>query len=144
MKIPVVLFLALPLMACGGGELAPHAHKGRATLGRLQSDHATAAKPAFKPTLALSPKTVALAPGATQSFSAQINYEPDGPRFPRQPVSWSVVEAGGGEITRTGLYTAPAAAGTYHVRAEREDHPGVSDTATVTVAAKGEPGSPKQ
>jgi len=140
MRVLLVLSLALPLMACAGGEPTPPARKTRASIGRLQSDHASV----FKPTLALSPKTVTLAPGATQSFSAQINYEPDGPRFPRQPVTWTVAEAGGGEVTRTGLYTAPASPGTYHVKAEREDHPGVSDTATVTVVAEGAPDSPKQ
>jgi hypothetical protein len=144
MKILTVLFLALPLVACGGGELTPPARRTRVSVGRLQSDHAAASKPAFKPTLKLSPRAVTLAPGANQSFSAQINYEPDGPRFPRQPVTWTVVEAGGGEITRTGLYTAPAGSGTFHVKAEREDHPGVSDTATVTVAAKSAPVPPKQ
>ena len=144
MKILLVLFLALPLVACGGGDLTPPTRKARASVGRLQSDHATAYKPAFKPTLTLSPKSVALAPDAIQSFSAQINYEPDGPRYPRQPVTWTVVEAGGGEITRTGLYTAPATPGTYHVKAEREDHPGVASTATVTVVAKAALASPKQ
>jgi len=140
MKSLLVLFLAIPLMACGGADLKPPTRKARAAVGRLQSDHAMA----FKPTLTLSPKAVTLAPGANQSFSALINYEPDGPRFPRQPVTWTVVEADGGEITRTGRYTAPSIAGKYHVKAEREDHPGVSDTATVTVAAKSAPASPKQ
>ncbi len=141
MQILLVLNLAIPLMACAGGDLTPPTRKARVSVGGLQSDHAVAYKPAFKPSLTLSPKTVTLAPGATQSFSAQINYEPDGPRFPRQPVTWTVVEAGGGEITRTGLYTAPSSVGTYHVKAQREDHPGVSDTATVTVVATT---SPKQ
>lgn len=140
MEALLVLFLAIPLMACGGGDLKLPTGKTRASIGHLQSDHAAA----FKPTLTLSPKAVTLAAGATQSFSAQINYEPDGPRFPRQPVTWTVVEAGGGEITRTGLYTAPSGAGTYHVKAEREDHPGVANTATVTVVAKNAPSSPKQ
>lgn len=139
MEILPVLLLAIPLMACAGGDLKPPARKGRAAMGRLQSDHAAA----FKPTLSISPKTATLVPGATQSFSALINYEPDGPRYPRQPVTWTVVEAGGGGITRAGLYTAPSNPGTYHIKAEREDHPGVSDTATVIVAAKAAPASPK-
>ncbi len=121
-----ILLLGLPLMACGGSEAKPPAVHRAPALERGAP---------FRPTLALSPKTAHLAPGASQSFSAQINYEPDGPRFPRQPVSWTVVEAGGGTITRTGLYTAPAKPGTYHVKAEREDHAGVRDTATVTVEA---------
>lgn len=135
MEILPVLFLAIPLMACGGGDLNPPGRRARVNVGHLQSDHSAV----FKPTLKLRPKSATLAPGATLTFSAQINYEPDGPRFPRQPVAWTVVEAGGGEITRTGLYTAPAAPGTYHVRAEREDHPGVADTAKVSVVARRPP-----
>lgn len=143
MKMVPILFLTLPLIACAGGDLTPPPRKSRMSIGHLRSDHAAAPKPAFKPTLSLQPKAVTLAPGTSQSFSAQINYEPDGPRFPRQPVTWTVVEAGGGEITRTGLYTAPSNPGTYHIKAEREDHPGVSDTATVTVTAKAAPAPPK-
>lgn len=139
MEILPVLFLTIPLMACAGGDLNPPGRKGRAAMGRLQSDHAAA----FKPTLSISPKAVTLAPGATQSFSALINYEPDGPRYPRQPVTWTVMEAGGGGITSTGLYTAPSTVGTFHVKAQREDHPGVADTATVTVVAKAAPAAPK-
>lgn len=88
----------------------------------------------FQPTLTLTPKTAAVAPGGTVAFSAVINYEPDGPRYPRQPVKWSVVEGeAGGTVTRQGLYTAPGKPGTYHVKAEREDFPGVSAEATVKV-----------
>lgn len=90
----------------------------------------------FQPILKITPKAPKVAPGATVSFSAEINYEPDGPRYPRQPVKWSVVEGEkGGTITRTGLYTAPGLEGVYHVRAEREDFPGVSAEAEVTVKA---------
>ena len=121
-----ILFLGLPLMACGGEESKPQAAPRVPALERGEP---------FRPSLALSPKSVTLAPGTTQSFSAQINYEPNGPRYPRQPVSWTVVEAGGGTVTRTGLYTAPTKPGTYLVKAEREDHGGVGDTATITVEA---------
>ncbi len=95
-----------------------------------------APKGKFQPILKITPKAPKVAPGATVSFSAQINYEPDGPRYPRQPVKWSVVEGEkGGTITRTGLYTAPALEGVFHVRAEREDFPGVFAEAEVTVRA---------
>ncbi len=124
-------FLVFPLMACGGSEPKPPVRSSPVAVGRLQSDH----KDEFKPTLAINPKAVTLAAGVTQSFSAQINYEPNGPRYPRQPVKFTVLETSGGTITRTGLYTAPTAPGTYHVKAEREDHPGVADTATITVEA---------
>ena len=88
----------------------------------------------FKPTLTLTPRKAEVAVGGTVSFSATINYEPDGPRYPRQPVKWSVEEGEtGGTITPHGLYTAPGKPGTYHVKAEREDFPGVSAKATVKV-----------
>ena len=91
----------------------------------------------FQPVLKITPKAPKVAPGATVSFSASINYEPDGPRYPRQPVKWSVVEGDkGGSITRAGLYTAPGLEGVFHVRAEREDFPGVFAEATVTVKAR--------
>jgi chitinase len=94
---------------------------------------ALAAAP-FKPTLKLTPRRAVVAKGGTVSFSALINYEPDGPRFPRQPVRWTVAEGeAGGTITHAGVYTAPDKAGTYHVRAEREDHPGVAAKAKVVV-----------
>ncbi|MCE1203801.1 MAG: hypothetical protein LWW79_04245 [Holophagaceae bacterium] len=86
----------------------------------------------FVPRLALRPLAVSLARGAAQSFQAEINY-PEGMRYMRQPVAWRVVEPEGGSITAAGLYTAPAAPGTYHVEVRREDFPGVTATATVTV-----------
>lgn len=93
-----------------------------------------AAAPAFKPTLKLTPRKASVAKGGSVSFSAEINYEPDGPRFPRQPVKWTVVEGEtGGTITHAGVYTAPDKAGVYHVRVEREDHPGVVAQAKVVV-----------
>ena len=48
-------------------------------------------------------------------------------------VTWKVVEAGGGFITDTGLYTAPSGAGTFHVVAVSLDNPTKSATATVRV-----------
>jgi chitinase len=92
------------------------------------------AKPAepFKPMVSLRPLAVSLARGATQMFQAEINY-PEGMRYLKQPVAWRVVEAEGGTITAAGLYTAPAATGTFHVQVNREDFPGISATATITV-----------
>lgn len=95
---------------------------------------AVPAKPTepFKPTLRLRPVAVSLAKGTTQAFQAEINY-PEGMRYMRQPVAWSVMEADGGAITGAGLYTAPAVVGTYHVQVKREDFPEITATATVTV-----------
>lgn len=49
------------------------------------------------------------------------------------PVTWSVVETGGGSIDATGHYTAPGLVGTYHVRAALVDDPNVTATVSVTV-----------
>lgn len=88
--------------------------------------------PVFLPGIALRPLSATLAPGAVQVFQAEVNY-PDGTTPLRQPVSWAVLEPGGGTITLHGVYTAPRTPGTYRVRAWREDHPQLSATATVTV-----------
>ena len=50
-------------------------------------------------------------------------------------VNWSVTEAGGGTIDATGMYTAPAAAGTFHVvaMAQADTTKTASLAATVTV-----------
>lgn len=50
-------------------------------------------------------------------------------------VNWSVVEGAGGTIDATGRYVAPAAAGTFHVRAASVADPTATATATVTVSA---------
>jgi hypothetical protein len=66
------------------------------------------------------------------TFRPSLNY-PEGRRYLRPPVKWSVQEAGGGAIDAMGHYTAPASAGTYHVVAERTDAEGVRAVASVTV-----------
>jgi hypothetical protein len=55
-------------------------------------------------------------------------------------VVWSVVEAGGGTVTATGAYTAPATAGTYTVMARSAIDASRAGTATVTVSAQPGPG----
>jgi hypothetical protein len=48
-------------------------------------------------------------------------------------VSWSIVEPGGGTITQSGVYTAPAIPGTYTVKATSHANPNDAGTATVPV-----------
>jgi hypothetical protein len=48
-------------------------------------------------------------------------------------VTWSVQEAAGGTVTSSGVYTAPAVSGTYHVVATSAADPTKTGTATVTV-----------
>ncbi|MFO0583623.1 MAG: SGNH/GDSL hydrolase family protein [Anaeromyxobacter sp.] len=52
-------------------------------------------------------------------------------------VTWSVAEAGGGSVSATGLYSAPAAEGLYHVRATSVADAAVRGEAAVTVKAAG-------
>ncbi|HEY7726768.1 MAG TPA: hypothetical protein VH880_15645, partial [Anaeromyxobacteraceae bacterium] len=78
----------------------------------------------------VSPSTVALAPGGGATFTAQVTGAVN------TAVIWSVAEgAAGGAVTAGGAYTAPAAAGTFHVVATSEAEPTASATATVTVSA---------
>lgn len=84
---------------------------------------ASAIRPTTPKTVKVKPDTVTLAPNSQALFTV----------IPSSlPVTWTVQEAGGGSITAAGLYTAPGAAGTYHVVATSV---GVSGTATVTVAS---------
>lgn len=50
-----------------------------------------------------------------------------------QNVTWSVVEDNGGSITNSGVYTAPATGGTYHVKATSTADSTKSATATIVV-----------
>lgn len=98
-------------LACGGGSAAP-----------------TPAPVA--PTITLSPPGASLWTGGTQAFQATVTGV--GPAT----VTWSVVEPGGGSITASGLYTAPAAAGTYHVKAVSTANAALSAQAPVTVSVQ--------
>ncbi len=81
------------------------------------------------PSIAISPKTVAVFTSATQRFHAKVV------GLPSAGVDWSVEEAGGcGSITKTGEYEAPAAAGTSHVVATSAATPRSRDVATVVVS----------
>jgi len=78
--------------------------------------------------VAVSPNTASLAPGQTQQFSALVN----GTGSYSSAVTWSA--SAPGSITSTGLYTAPATAGSYTVTATSAQDASKSGAATVTVA----------
>ncbi len=86
--------------------------------------------------LTISPKTVSLPTGGTQQFSASALWSNGTTSLPT--VAYSVV--GGGTVSGTGFFTAPATAGTYRVVVA---HSGgtLRDTATVTVQAQQSPTS---
>lgn len=80
--------------------------------------------------VAISPKTVGLSSGASQAFACTVTGSSN------TACTWAVTEgAAGGSVTSGGLYTAPSAAGTYHVRVTSQADASKSDTATITVSA---------
>jgi hypothetical protein len=76
----------------------------------------------------VAPATVAVAPGATQQFTATVNNTTD------QGVTWS---AAAGSITAGGFYTAPTLAGSYTITARSKADPTKTGAASVTVAPPG-------
>ncbi len=88
---------------------------------------------AFHPSISISPMEAEVAPGGKVQFMANINYDPDGPQYIRQPVDFKVEEADGGKIDLRGSYEAPQKPGTYHVVAVRQDFPDKKARATVYV-----------
>jgi len=80
-------------------------------------------------TVSVSPGEASLTTGQSSQFAAVVTGTVD------LAVTWVVDEAGGGAVDASGLYTAPGAAGTYHVRAVSHADPSVSGAAVVTVAA---------
>ena len=79
----------------------------------------------------LSPTVTHLTPGGQGAFTATVT----GPTH-AGTVTWSVQEgASGGTITQGGTYTAPNAAGTYHVIATSNDDATVTASAEVDVLA---------
>jgi len=86
--------------------------------------------------VAVQPVSVGLQTGQGQAFTATV----DGAAS--TAVTWSVVENGGGAVTAAGAYTAPGAAGTYHVRAAlaADATHNAQATVTVTLPVPGVPG----
>jgi hypothetical protein len=78
--------------------------------------------------ITIDPAAADLPTGGSARFTASVSGTDDG------RVAWSVREgAAGGTVDESGIYTAPAAAGTFHVVATSVPFPAVSTDATVTV-----------
>lgn len=77
-------------------------------------------------TVAVSPSAVAVPFLGNQTFTATVTNGPAG-------VTWTVEEAGGGNVSAGGVYTAPATLGIYHVRATSTSDTSKLGRATVTV-----------
>jgi len=82
-------------------------------------------------TVAINPTTTTVAAGGTRVFTAVVSGSTN------QAVTWSVVEGGGGTISVGGVYTAPATAATYHVKAVPAANTATSATAGVVVTPAG-------
>lgn len=81
-----------------------------------------------KVTVGITPASVALRAGEKQQFTSSVAGTSD------RAVTWS---ADAGSIDQSGLYTAPAEAGTAHVTVTSHADPSQSATAIVTVVAGG-------
>ena len=85
--------------------------------------------PAVSPPVDLSivPPTISLRPGDKMKFN--VVHRSGG----EASAKWIACEPNGGTIDAAGVYTAPAAAGSYHVMAMSQDDPSVLAIASVTV-----------
>jgi hypothetical protein len=78
----------------------------------------------------VSPDSASLAPGASQKFAATVT------GTALTAVTWSVLEPGNaGTVSASGVYTAPAGAGAFTVRADSVANPAAFGDAHVTVVA---------
>src|SRR5262245_47424818 len=64
--------------------------------------------------VAVTPHAASVIPGGMVAFTATVTGTTSAQST---AVTWSVQEAGGGTVDASGHYTAPGAAGTYHVTA---------------------------
>jgi hypothetical protein len=81
--------------------------------------------------ISVTPSASTVGACQTQSFSARLTGSGG------SAVNWSVQEGGaGGSITSAGIYTAPSAAGTYHVVATSQADPTKTVAVPVTVATQ--------
>lgn len=134
--------------AAGGSVSAAGVYTAPATQGTYhviarsgadsaKSDTATITVAAAGQTVAVSvsPSTASVAAGGTAAFTATVTGTAS------TGVTWSVQEgSAGGSVTAAGVYTAPSAAGTYHVVATSNADGTKRGVATVTVTAATAPG----
>jgi hypothetical protein len=80
--------------------------------------------------VAITPAGTSVWTGGTQAFQATVSGSSN------QAVTWSVVETSGGSISAAGLYTAPALAGSFHVKAASTADATRSGQAPVSVSVQ--------
>jgi Bacterial Ig-like domain (group 2) len=79
------------------------------------------------PQITIDPVTATLRPDGTRTFAATIS------GLTNTTVNFTIQQSAGGLINSAGLYTAPTAAGFYHVVATSSEETTVTASATVTV-----------
>jgi hypothetical protein len=105
------------------------ARPGRSATGAVQVTGRSAGV-----SVVVTPRTPSLKTGATVQLTASVTGTSDA------AVTWTVQEgAAGGQVSASGLYTAPGSAGTYHAVATSHADPTRSDAATLTVTADPSP-----
>jgi hypothetical protein len=83
------------------------------------------------PIVTITPTSTTVITNGTKTFSATVTNSSN------TQVIWSVLEADGGTISQSGVYTAPVTVGTYHVRATSAADTTKYATATITITSVG-------
>jgi hypothetical protein len=131
------LGIGVLLAGCSGASNnekanSPSAGGSTGSSGGTGSSGSSASNPVDGVTVTVAPSVVHLRPAATANFIATVGGATD------KSVTWSVQEGkSGGAITTDGVYTAPAASGTFHVIAASTAKPAATATATVIVTTVG-------
>ena len=111
LSLPLLLIASLGILAlagCGGSSTTP--------------------PPTHTVQVAVSPTTASVFVSQTATFTATVTGASN------TSVTWSIQEgSSGGSVSSAGMYTAPAAAGTFHVIATSQADASKSASATVTV-----------
>jgi len=108
---------------------------GPAALGACEATSTRSASPGSSSvSVVVEPGSARVFPGDAQPFAATVSGTTD------LRVRWTVAEGQCGEVSATGLYTAPPGTGTCHVVATSLADAGASGSATVSVVAPPPPG----
>lgn len=104
---------------------------GGVSIGSVANSQADCATlPAGVVQIAVTPQSATVFANATQQFSAKVTGSND------TAVLWSVKEgSSGGSVSTSGIYSAPAAGGTFHVVATSHADPTKSATAAITIGS---------
>lgn len=127
-----VALAAALLAACSGGAIGGAVGDGGTRSGGTSSG-GTSGGTSNEAVVTVSPGSRTMTAGTTSTFTCTVTGTVD------PSCRWTVLEgASGGAVTPTGVYTAPASAGTYHVVATSRAAPERSTSATILVTSSPE------